>query len=267
MKEYNKNVYPIKGFDDINNIDIDTNTLMSSLEYRRDILKLFKQLPSIASRNMKNDIRIVRNFYEFKNYKDDLESVLSRLSLISNRDSRSQIKILQKIFKNNTSLSKISDFLDDKINLIGGKDITKEYIIGLQEQTDLTIIYDKNDIMIVKVESQDAIKMLGCNSLWCFTYGEIGGRANRDWFSYSYDGLVYVLVDFRLPSYNEEFMHVVISPLLDENGRIIKYNDENEDKYPIFNMSNENYINPYSVLGHIFGKSYRTIIKKYLNFE
>lgn len=267
LKEYNKNVYPIKGFYDINNIDIDTNTLESSLRYRRDILKLFKQLPSIASRNMKADIRIERSLYELRTYKDELESVLSRLSLISNRDSRSQIKILQKIFKNNTSISKISDFLDDKINLIGGKEITKEYIVGLQEQTDLTVIYDKNDIMIIKVESQDAIKLLGCNSLWCFTYGEIGSRASKDWFNYSHDGLVYVLVDFRLPPDNEEFMHVVISPLLDENGRIIKYDDENEDKQPIFNMSNENYINPYSILEHIFGKSYRTIIKKYLNFE
>jgi hypothetical protein len=75
-----------------------------------------------------------------------------------------------------------------------------------------------------------------------------------------------VLIDFRVSTDSSEFMHVLIKPLLDEEGELIEY-DEDEDEYPLFNMANENYFDPYSVLGQLFGKNYEKVVKNYLNFE
>ena len=121
--------------------------------------------------------------------------------------------------------------------------------------------------MIVRVDSPNGIKAIGCNSLWCFTYGSGFDSAYRDWNNYSYNDTVYVLIDFREKSDSEDFMHVLIKPLTDENNKLIEYDEDNEDEHPIYNMSNENYRNPYSILNHLFGNNYKKIINNYLNFD
>jgi hypothetical protein len=78
---------------------------------------------------------------------------------------------------------------------------------------------------------------------------------------------VYVLIDFREKSDSEELMHVLIKPLTDEDDNLIEYDEGNEDEVPIYNMSNENYYNPYSLLEDLFGADYKNIITKYLNFN
>jgi hypothetical protein len=75
------------------------------------------------------------------------------------------------------------------------------------------------------------------------------------------------LIYFREESNSEDFMHVLISPLIDEEGNLIEYDDDDDYKYPLFNMSNENYSNPYGILEHLFGNNYENIIYNYLNFE
>jgi hypothetical protein len=52
---YNKNVYPIVGYDVYNSTDI--SNVIQSLEKRRKIIDEIKKLPSVATRNLKDDIR------------------------------------------------------------------------------------------------------------------------------------------------------------------------------------------------------------------
>jgi hypothetical protein len=163
----------------------------------------------------------------------------------------------------NTTLKDLMKFVDDKANFIGGKEFTRNDVKELSVTEDIEIIYEVGDIMIVRVESPYAIKALGCNSLWCFTYGSGFDAAYHNWNNYSHNDMVYVIINFKEKSDSEDFMHVMISPLINDNGRFIKFNEDNEDKHPIFNMSNENFWNPYDILKSLFGEKYKSITKKY----
>lgn len=262
---YNKNVYPIIGYDVYNPSNI--NEIIYGLQKRRKIINEIKKLPSIATRNLKYDIRKERTSGELSKYLSDLEYFMSHYSLLSNRDKDIQIKILRKMFKGNTTLKDLMRFVDDKENFIGGVEFTKDTIKKLSEHEDFEIIYERGDIMIVRVDSPDGIKTIGCNSLWCFTYGSGFDSAYRQWYNYSYNDIVYVLIDFREKSDSENFMYVLIKPLTDEDDNLIVYDGDNEYEQPIFNMSNENYSNPYDILFYLFGKNYKNIIDEYLNFN
>jgi len=261
---YNKNVYPVTGYDVYNPLNI--SQLVWGLENRRKIIDQINKLPSVAIRNLRDDIRKERTGGELSDYLHDLEYFMANYSLLSNRDKNTQIKILKKMFKGNTTLEQLMRFTDEKQNFIGGVEFTRDDIRELSESEDFEIIYEQGDIMIIRVDSPSGIKAIGCNSLWCFTYGSGFDSAYREWNNYSYDNIVYVLVDFREKSDSEEFMHVLIKPLTDEDNNLIEYDEEKEDEYPIYNMANENYYNPYSILGRLFGKNYKKIIYKYLNF-
>lgn len=262
---YNKNIYPIIGYDVYNPSNI--SEIISGLEKRHKVIEEIKKLPSIATRNLKDDIRKERTSIELGEYLQDLEYFMSHYSLLSNRDKDTQIKILRKMFKGNTTLEQLMRFVDEKENFIGGVDFKKEDVKKLSESEDFEIIYEQGNVMIVRVDSPDGIKAIGCNSLWCFTYGSGFDSAYRQWSNYSYNDIVYVLIDFREKSDSEDFMHVLIKPLTDEDDNFIEYDEDNEDEHPIYNMSNENFTNPYSILNHLFGKNYNKIINDYLNFN
>jgi hypothetical protein len=160
------------------------------------------------------------------------------------------------------TLKDLTDFIDDKQNLLGGFAFTKDYIRELSKNEDFDIIYEQGDSMIVEVYSGYGIKAIGCNSLWCFTYGE---DMSIYWDQYNYNGIVYTLIDFSLPSDIPEFMYVLIEPLINEDGEF--YDFEYGVDTPLFDMSNQRVYDPYSVLLDLFGKDYKKIVRKYLNFQ
>lgn len=265
MKHYNKNIFPIKGFDDIYNIDMDgILELVKSFEYRHDILEYFKLLPSVAMRNMKNDMRVVRDNIELKRYYDDLSYFMTHYSFLDNRNDEVKKKFINKMFKSNTTLDDLMNFVDDKSEFIGGVEISKDDVVKLSSKDDyLTIVYDKGDVMIVEVSDPASIKEIGCNSLWCFTYGD--RISYRQWNEYSYNGIVYVIIDFSKTMYDSKFMYVLVGPLLDEDGNLKEF-DEDDTTTPLYDMMNDNLTYPYNVLEDLFGSGYEDIIRKYLNF-
>lgn len=187
VKTYNKNVFPIVGFDVFNINPNDIDVIMRSLYKRRLIIQKIKDLPSIAIRNLKNDIRKERIISQLDTYLHNLDYFFAHYSLLSNRDKKMQEKILNKMFKNNITLSELLSFVEDKQNLIGGVEFTKEDIIELSKTEDFEIIYNHDNKMIVRVDSPEGIKKIGCNSLWCFTYGGGFDRAYRDWYAFSHN--------------------------------------------------------------------------------
>jgi hypothetical protein len=265
LKDYNKNVFPIKGLDIYKPNDI--WNIISGLKQRRQIIDIFKKLPSIAWRNMKSDINQERDYPSLQNYRHDLEYFLAHYSLLGNRGEHLQQKILQKMFKSNTNLEQLLRFAEEKENLLGGAEFTKEQIKQMAQEEDFEVIYEQGDVMIVRVDSPDGIKKIGCNSLWCFTYGSGFDDAYRQWNNYSHNDMVYVIIDFKEKSDSEDFMHVLIRPLIDENGRFLRFKEDDDDQHPLFNMANENWQNPYYILETLFGKNYKQIVKKYMDFE
>lgn len=236
MLSYNRNVFPIKGFD-FNNKDVN---YYQPLIDRYKTISLFTTFPSIAKRNLKNDIRQERDGKEMSDLYNTIEYISGYLKYLDNRDDESKMKIMKKIFKSNHDIKDISRFVDDKDSLLGGKDLTREKILEIIEdpENDSEVIYDNENVMVVKIMDVTGIKNLGCNSLWCFTYGNDN---YRQWYEYSHNGIIYAIIDFKEQSDSPDFMHVLIKPLQKEY-------EEDADDYPLYNMSNENYYNPYSFL-------------------
>jgi hypothetical protein len=259
LKSYNKNVFPIAGLN-INSVS-NVQNLIYSINERKAIIELLKKLPSIAIRNLKNDIRKERSSQELHKYKKDLEYFLSYYSALYNRDEKLRAVIDRKVFKSDATIEDLLQFIEDKNNLIGGAKFTKNMIRKLVEENpyDLEIVFEKGKIMIVDVTSPEGIKTIGCNSLWCFTYGKGFQEAYRQWSSYSTNDHVYVIIDFGLESDSPEFMHVLIKPIEKESE-----NNEgegegiNDDK--LFDMSNEPIYSPLPFLNSIVGEENIPII-------
>ena len=255
IKNYNKNVFPIKDF----SLD---KIFRSELEKRHSIIEILNKLPSISKRNLKNEIRKERNYSELSKYENDIKYFYGVYSQIFNRDEKLREKINKKIFRKGYTLNDWLNFVEDKYNLLDGFEFKRDTIEELLETEDMEKIYDKDNVMILEVYSVDAITKLGCNSLWCFTYG--GDNHYRMWYEYSYNDMIYAIINFNEESNSEEFIHILIKPLENEEF----YEDEdNDDEIPLFNMANENYWNPYNVLRYIFKDEYEKIINDYLNFE
>jgi hypothetical protein len=99
LKTYNKNVFPIEGIDTAKY----PLQIMDMLNIRRKIIDNIKKLPTIAVRNLKNEIRELRNRNQLYKYNQDLEYFLAQYSLLSNRDEKLRKKIEDKMFKSNTT--------------------------------------------------------------------------------------------------------------------------------------------------------------------
>lgn len=237
LKTYNKNVLPIKNYDINKPIPLDYKGLMSRIK----CVNKLKTLPSIAIRNLKDDIRKPRELYEFYDLDDTIDIILAYIGYIDNKDENRKIKILNKLFNKNTTFENILKFTDEKSNFVDDTEITKNEIMSIVNENDeLEVVYENEDTIVIRVTSVDAIKSIGCNSLWCFTYGEYNWR---DWQNNSYNRTVYVVINFNLTSDNEEFMLVLTKPLGNE-----KDYEENDSFTPLFNMHNDNIPNPYNVL-------------------
>lgn len=252
LKEYNKNIFPINGLN-VNGVK-DIWDLVRALDNRAKILEDIKKLPSIAIRNMKNDIRQERNSNELNRYRNDLESFLAHYSLISNKSEKAQKQIQNKMFTANITLDDLLRFVDEKENLISNIKITKNAIKKIvneeDPQGDLEIVYDKGNIMVIEVSGPHGIKSIGCNSLWCFTYGKGFDIAWNQWNTYSTNGFVYVIIDFSESSDSPEFMHTLIKPI-DYETESNDDGDPNDSK--LYNMYNEESYNAIGVLNQLVG--------------
>ena len=253
VKSYNKNVFPIKGFTDINNVEI--GNFLYSLEKRDKIIEIFKTLPSIATRNLKAEIRQERDGRELENYRNLAEYLQTHISLITNRDEKMQNKIMQKMFKNGVTMEALVDFVEDKQNLLGGANVTKKEILKVVDENsnDMKIVYQKGNIMVVRVESPQAIKNIGCTSLWCFTYGTGFDHAYRQWNNYSTNDTVYVVIDFGEQSDSSTFMHVVIKPIDWDGENQEDQNDDGINSGRVFDMSNDTLDDPLPYMQQTFG--------------
>jgi 8-oxo-dGTP diphosphatase len=248
LKAYNKNLFPIK---DLNSNGVqDIWSLIRALDQRAKILEKIKSLPSVALRNMREDIRVPRNSSEMNQYRHDLEYFLAHYSLLDNRDIELKKFVEKKMFKSGMTLNKLLSFVEEKENLLGGKKFDKDVIKNLIQNNnhgELEVIYESGDIMVVEVSGPYGIKEIGCNSLWCFTYGD---GYSRNWSQYSYNDTVYVIIDFSEPSDSKDFMSVVIKPLV--------WNPKSEDEEEIndetiFDMSNTNRYDALQFLNSVIG--------------
>jgi hypothetical protein len=238
LRTYNKNFLPIAGF------SYDSPTPIFNKQafgYRSTIINIIKNWPSIAKRNLRQDLAKPRNGSEFFRLSDKVDYLNSHLSFLNNRSPEVKDIILKKIFSSDhPTIEDVLDFVEDKPNLLtGGKAYNKEELYKLVERNDydLKIVYDRGNIVIVDVTGQSGMKDIGCNSMWCFTYGNEYGLAGEQWDRYSYNGHVYAIIDFRQKQDEPEFIHILIKP---PNTNDELEDDEHEDdEATMYNMANE----------------------------
>jgi GH24 family phage-related lysozyme (muramidase) len=244
LKSYNKNVFPISGFN-INGVE-DIWSLIRGLKQRATIIEEFKKLPSVATRNMKEDIRTPRSGNSMNSYRDQLQTFLAHYSQLGNRNKELQDVIHKKMFKKGVDLDDLMDFVEEKENLLGGATFDKGMVDNIiEESNELEKIYEQGTVMVVKVDGPYGIKEIGCNSLWCFTYGQ---GYDRNWSQYSYNDVVYAIIDFSEPADSPEFMYVLIKP--------VDWDTEDEDANEdvIFDMKNDGYYDARNLLDSVFSR-------------
>jgi hypothetical protein len=81
---------------------------MRTLKNREKIIQTLNSLPSIAIRNMKNDIR-QESFSETKDYMQELDYFQGLFSQLGNRDVELRKNIEKKMFRSNITLEDLLD--------------------------------------------------------------------------------------------------------------------------------------------------------------
>lgn len=239
LRNYNKNVFPIVGF---NYDSIQPVVTKQLLEARAKVIAIVASWPKIAKRNLRRDIALPRN--QFSRVLNNVEYINQHLYYLNNRSEEIKAKIFQKIFSSNhETFEEVLDFVEDKRNLLSGGTYDKVglYKIVQANDYDLNIVYDRGNIVVVDVTGQSGIKLIGCNSLWCFTYGDEYGLAGEQWDQYSYNSHVYAIVNFSQDQNDPDFIHIVTKPFQMQGKETGDEGEEIDDPADthIYNMENE----------------------------
>lgn len=227
-RDYNKNVFPIYGFSYENR---DGKDYSHELLIRQQVIESFKKLPEIAGRNLRGDIRIQRNWEGLNKLKNTLEYIHPLLHQLNNRPEEIKNKMFRKIFSSeNQTFDDVARFLEEKDNVIGGKEFTRKDMGELIEKHGTPIVYDKNNVVVLDITSKQEIHEFGCMGLWCFTYGSHSEYSDdyKVFDSYSTNGHVYLIIDFKSSPESADFMYVLIKPIPEQ--LIKNYYDENLNK-------------------------------------
>ncbi len=244
LKDHHRNVLPIKDFSYDSRVPIVSKKMLKD---RLKVILILSEWPSIAKRNLRRDIARPRK--TFSDLEDKVAYINVHLGYIENRDDAIKAVILKKIFSSDhPSFDDVLDFVKDKENLLkGGKAYSKEGLYELVKEYDseLNIVYDRGDIVVVDVTGQTGIKVIGCNSLWCFTYGNADGIGGKQFDMYSHNGHVYAIIDFKEPQTSPDFIFILTKPFEHQKG---------DDRTYLYNMANdETYGDARYTIAHIAG--------------
>ena len=245
IRNYHKNVFPIIDFDYDSVQPVVTKQMM---ENRANIIRVFSTWPKIAKRNLRKDIAQPRSASGFSRLINRVEYIDAHLHYLDGRNEETKDAIFKKIFSSDhPTFEEVLDFVEDKQNLLqGGKAYSKEGLYKLVEKYDydLNIVYDNGNVVVVDVTGQPGIKVIGCNSLWCFTHGTEYGRAGEQWDQYSHNGHVYAIINFKMEQTDPDFIHILTKP----------FEQSSEDEVYLYNMANEQqYGDPKNIIVWIAG--------------
>jgi GNAT superfamily N-acetyltransferase len=257
IKNYNKKLFPLKY--NILEYSQETNEsgkhvldLYGILEERKKLIDQFSKLPSIGQRNLEYIKQTIGNHeYTFKMITEKIKLLNRYVNTIPNNEKGN--KILNKIFNNKNDLIRSLDIAESYSSSFNENDeISMEELLSKLEDFDVEILQNSGNIILFRVDDQDTLIHLTCNSLWCFSRP----HSEEYWNQYASDGFVYVFFNFDFEPYESEFMCVILPDVLEV------YNSAN------FPVSDD----PISYLDDV-GVDYDTILHtdlkegKYLDFN
>lgn len=180
---------------------------------RKDTLLKLKFIKSEYLRNLQKFLNKEFTFYGLNSALETVNQIISWLKLYDGYpDSELKTKILRTAFSSKTTtLEEISTALytgyeeDLHFKDFESSENVKKAIS--EQDIDATIYYDKNNILLLRVDSQKDLRALTCNAKYCFS--RVGNQ--RDWYTYAGGEYVFLLFDFN---YNFPDYLTVILPHL-----------------------------------------------------
>lgn len=189
--------------------------VLESISKRNELLI---KLRNVDSKYLRNINKFLTGPFSLHGISKMLESLSGLIKWIKTyedyEDSEIKRKIINTAFSSQMgSLEKIVDFLRDSYEEdLHHKDInsTQEVLDIIEEeglQYDLKVLYNQGDEILLLVESQDALRELTCNSMYCFSRLD----ARKQWNVYAAGEFVFLLFNFK---YNYPDYLTVILPHL-----------------------------------------------------
>jgi hypothetical protein len=216
--DYKKTVFPIKGFDILDGTKINIYSLLK----RAEIIEIMGFLPSVAYRN-NTDKKIERDFTQMLDYLDKLtEFYEDWYNLIKFSDDEDTTN--SKLFSaKNPTLDSWIEYMNNYKKSIKEdlhfENITKDTIDDLIKQSkSIKKIISVDDYMMLYVDNNPDIKLLGCHSKLCFSQKGLAKDDTAYWTAYSHKGAIFVLLDFTKNQTDSDFMFVFVKPFLDTRG-------------------------------------------------
>jgi len=277
LKGYNSNIFPIEEFNYlgldakpedflINNSYYSGNNnpyfrFLRNLFIRSNCVKMLNKMPSFAKRNLKETIRKPifdrdKGDYQEIGIKEEMASIIQEMKKLDKFDDERKNRVLSIVFSSGndfkTALTQLKRIKNPDTLQLTRDDILK--MVG----DDLEVVYDRNDVMVVKANQVSGIQKIGGNTMWCYADKEkySDSSMNSFWIDYSEMGpdrkrCAYVIVDFREPQTSRKFMHVLTGPSGSYRSKIL------------FDMFNNNVEDPMTELERIFGKDYLEIVESF----
>lgn len=229
IKKYDKNVLPIH---DLYAREHNAHPLekMNDLRTREVLIDRIKTLPSILLRNLRADIRKERDHYELEKLLEYTRNIEISIKLINQTKPEHREKIIKKVFSSaNDTFEAVSKRLEDTtIPYLSQDDSVENTIEKISDvgSDDAELLYNKNDILVVKIKSPEAMGYIGCSSQWCFAT-----NPHNYWNNYTSgdDGFATIVFNFNEEPSEPNAMVVVL-----ESGDVYNmYNEymENGDEY------------------------------------
>ena len=220
IKRYDKNVLPIH---DLYAREHNAHPLekLNDLKTRELLIDRIKSLPSILLRNLRGDIRKERDHYELEKLLEYTRNIQNSLKLIGQTKPEHQEKIMKKVFSSaNDTFEAVSKRLEDTtIPYLSQDDSLENTVEKVRDMGDeAEILYNGNNVLVVKINSPEAMGYIGCSSQWCFA-----SNPQAYWSQYTSgdDGFATIVFNFDEEPSEPNAMVVVL-----ENGSV--YNMYNE---------------------------------------
>lgn len=232
LKYYDKNVFPIEGLDIYNPKSIEN--LMSALDSRHTIIKQLNKIPSVYLRNLKNEIRKVRNHSDLYKLREQIKDLGRTMDKIEELDPKKKEKLFQKAFSSNSNIENAIRILETYYRYFAESGESKEDVLEKISYfpNEAKIVQKHGNVWVVEIKSSEAMQEVGCGALWCF----VTDRTSKYWNDYEkLTGKVYIIFDFSKPV-DDLRRKMTLAPDINQSE------DENKEyglMWNVYNASND----------------------------
>jgi hypothetical protein len=219
LKEYNKNLFPVPG--KLEDYSLEGNnfhllSLFGILRARNYLVKAWVELPSLIQKALKNSLydfiyNIPDNQYSNSmvthNMKESGKKVEEIGDVWKQVPNKKKQELFPKLFNSNTNFLKVAEYIGEikkKLMFYNyDAEMSSEDVIATLEMCQKSkLVFNKKNVMVIKVGSGKDMQKLGCMSSWCFAVP--GDR--EYWNDYASRGYVYIIFDFNLGIEDGRFM-------------------------------------------------------------